>query len=151
MHVVVTRSVEETRSLGHRLGAACEGAAVVALIGDLGAGKTAFTQGLARGLDVETRVQSPTFTVIQEHPVGRLPLFHMDLYRVEHEDDLEQLGIYDAFSAEGVSVIEWADCYPEVLPADHLTVRLVHRADGREIRLTAQGPRHQAWLDNALG
>ncbi|GED71404.1 tRNA threonylcarbamoyladenosine biosynthesis protein TsaE [Brevibacillus reuszeri] len=113
---------------------------LMALEGDLGAGKTTFTQGLGRGLDVSQVVNSPTFTIIKEYQ-GRLPLYHMDVYRVG--DDVDSLGLDDYFFGEGVCVVEWASLIEEVLPQERLTVYLrTDGADERTIKLVPQGARY---------
>lgn len=110
---------------------------VIALSGDLGAGKTHLVQGVARGLGVEDPVTSPTFTVMAVHP-GSLPLYHFDLYRLEREAELEDIGFYETLEADGVSMIEWGDRFPSALPDDHLLVT-VHRI-GDERRLFELAP-----------
>lgn len=149
MHTVHTTSVDETRALGRALGAVAPPGAVVALTGDLGAGKTAFAQGFAAGLGVTGHVQSPTFVVAQDHPDGRLPLVHADLYRVESAAELEQVGLEDRLDGRTVVLVEWADRFPELLPEDHLAVHLTLRPEGRQIGLTAGGPQSARWLEVA--
>lgn len=97
----------------------------IGLVGDLGAGKTCFVQGLARGLGVpdSVRVTSPTFTLINEHRGGRLPLYHVDLYRIERASELDHIGLDDLFRAPAVVAVEWCDRFP-VLPPDHLRIEL---------------------------
>jgi len=103
---------------------------VIGLSGELGAGKTRFVQGLARGLDLpdSVRVTSPTFTIVNQHRGGRLPLHHVDLYRIERERELDEIGLDDLFRGDGVVAVEWCDRFP-VLPADHLEVRLTVTGD----------------------
>jgi tRNA threonylcarbamoyladenosine biosynthesis protein TsaE len=101
-------SPEETRQLGVRLGQLLEPGDVVLLHGNLGAGKTAFAQGIGEGLGVRETINSPTFTLLKEY-VGRVPLYHFDLYRIEDADEIYSLGFEDYFAAEGVSVVEWAE------------------------------------------
>ncbi len=107
---ITTHSVDETRELGQKLGAAITRPLAIALIGDLGSGKTAFVQGLANGLEVpaEYYITSPTFTLINEYP-GRLPLFHVDLYRLETLAELEDIGLDELYYARAVLAVEWAD------------------------------------------
>lgn len=105
---VPSESVERTRRLGAILGGLLARGDVVLLHGELGAGKTAFTQGIGRGLGVTAMVNSPTFTILKEY-AGRLPLYHFDLYRIEDPGELESLGFADYFAGDGVSVIEWAE------------------------------------------
>jgi tRNA threonylcarbamoyladenosine biosynthesis protein TsaE len=103
-----SESVEQTRRLGVILGGLLAPGDVVLLYGELGAGKTAFAQGIGRGLGVAATVNSPTFTILKEY-MGRLPLYHFDLYRIEDAGELESLGFADYFAGDGVSVIEWAE------------------------------------------
>lgn len=138
---VVSRSPEQTRTLGQQFGKAIDGGLVIALTGQLGSGKTRFAQGLARGLDLPAgyAVTSPTYTLINEYP-ARLRLRHADLYRLTGGDDLAEIGFYEMLDDEGVLVIEWADkLSPEVL-AEHVAVHIDIRADdAREIRIAARG------------
>ncbi len=112
---IVTKNEEETRQLGIRLAELLKPGDVLALEGDLGAGKTTFAQGIARGLGVEEAVDSPTFTIIKEYH-GRLPFYHMDVYRLESSD--EDLGWDEFFFGDGVTLVEWAGRIEELLP-DH--------------------------------
>ncbi|MFD2369627.1 tRNA (adenosine(37)-N6)-threonylcarbamoyltransferase complex ATPase subunit type 1 TsaE [Brevibacillus sp. GCM10020057] len=132
--------VEETHRFAESLAASLKPGDFLALEGDLGAGKTTFTQGLGRGLGVRQVVNSPTFTIIKEYQ-GRLPLYHMDVYRVG--DDVDSLGLDDYFFGEGVCVVEWASLIEDVLPADRLTVFLrAAGEDERLIELVPQGERY---------
>ena len=110
-------------ALGEELGRRLRSGDVVALFGDMGAGKTTFTKGIARGLKLVADVHSPTFTLIHEHP-GEIPLYHVDLYRLSDEREVEELGIEEYLQAEGVVVIEWADKMKSLLPPDRLDVDL---------------------------
>jgi tRNA threonylcarbamoyladenosine biosynthesis protein TsaE len=132
----------DTHALGVRLGRAVPPQTVLALIGDLGAGKTALVRGLAEGLAVPSRVQSPTFVLVVPHEGGRLPLWHVDLYRLTSLDEIQELGLGE-LASDGVLAVEWADRAPAELPADHLRIELSGLA-GREVTVTATGPRHQA-------
>lgn len=114
----------------------------LSLEGNLGAGKTTFTQGLARGLGVKLVVNSPTFTIIKEY-MGRLPLYHMDVYRIE--GDVDSLGLDDYFYGDGVCVVEWASLIEPVLPEERLTVSLVTVAD--DTRLCRLEPRGKRYLE----
>lgn len=138
---VISRSDAETYELGRRLGTLLEAGDLLALSGDLGAGKTCCIQGIACGLGVEDRriVTSPTFTLIQEYQ-GRLPIYHFDVYRIDHEDDLYDLGYEEYFYGEGVTLIEWAERIPGFLPAEHLVMTFhIHQDLSRSIRFTAYG------------
>jgi tRNA threonylcarbamoyladenosine biosynthesis protein TsaE len=130
-----SQSHDQTQMAGERLGRALAAGDVVALVGELGAGKTAFVQGLARGLGISGRVTSPSFTIVNEHPHGRVPLFHVDLYRLSDARELEQIGFDDYFTRGGVVVIEWADRFPAALPADRLDVAIeITGAGDRRLR-----------------
>ena len=139
-----TNSAEETRSLASTLGAVLRPGDTLCLIGDLGAGKTTFTQGLALGLGLppDEPVNSPTFMLLAEHPGGRVPLFHFDVYRLPDSSALYDLAFDEYLSGEGVVVIEWADRITDALPPDRLD--LVFSAvsyETRQITITAQGER----------
>jgi len=104
-----TNSAEETERLGQRLGETLRGGEVVAYLGELGAGKTAFTRGLARGLGISMRVTSPTYTIVNEYTGGRLPLFHFDMYRLGSEEELFDIGWEDYLARGGVCAVEWSE------------------------------------------
>lgn len=109
-------SPKETFEIGVRLGQQAEAGQVYTLTGDLGVGKTVFTQGFARGMGIEEPVNSPTFTILQVYEGGRLPLYHFDVYRIGGVDEMEEIGFEDYVMGEGVSLIEWADLIEEILP-----------------------------------
>ena len=138
---IKTHSVDETRKLGQKIGALIKQPLVIALTGDLGSGKTAFVQGLAKGLEVPDGyyITSPTFTLINEYP-GRYPLVHVDLYRLETIDDLEDIGLDEMLHGQAVLAIEWADKLSDGLPAEHLLVTLeILDDDCRSLGLNATG------------
>lgn len=110
-----THSAAETEALGERLATRLTGGEVIAYTGDLGAGKTAFTRGLARGLGITDRVTSPTFTIVNEYEGGRLPLFHFDMYRLSSSDELYDIGWEDYLARGGVCAVEWSENAPEAL------------------------------------
>jgi tRNA threonylcarbamoyladenosine biosynthesis protein TsaE len=138
---VTSSSPLHTDRLGQAIGSALRGGETLALIGPLGAGKTALVRGIAAGLGAPTTgVSSPTFVFIHEYQ-GRLPLAHVDLYRLNSTREMESVGLTDYLSGSTVVVIEWADKYMSILPEDHLEIRLRHRTVGsRSISLTAKGP-----------
>lgn len=111
---------EETYALGKSLGEAAKPGDVICLNGDLGVGKTVFTQGFADGLAITEPVNSPTFTIVQEYHDGRLPLFHFDVYRIGDISEMDEVGYEDYFFGEGVCLIEWSNLIEEILP-DHMT------------------------------
>lgn len=109
-------SPKETFEIGVRLGQQAEAGQIYTLTGDLGVGKTVFTQGFARGLGIEEPVNSPTFTILQVYEGGRLPLYHFDVYRIGGVDEMEEIGFEEYIMGDGVSLIEWADLIEEILP-----------------------------------
>lgn len=141
-----THSPQETAALGERLGRALERGAVVLLSGDLGAGKTVFAQGVGRGLDTPTPVRSPSFVLLSEHPQGRLPLFHADLYRLAG-GEVADLWL-DEEAADGVLLVEWPERWGDDASADHLLLRFQAgpSAQDRTIIATAHGPASAALL-----
>jgi tRNA threonylcarbamoyladenosine biosynthesis protein TsaE len=136
-NTTTTRSESETADTGRRLASALSAGSVVLLFGDLGAGKTAFVRGLAEGLGASRDdVSSPTFTLVQEYRGGRLPLFHVDLYRLNDPREIDDLGL-DEIAEEGVLAVEWADKWPRP-PGDAAVVRITHGdADERTIAIDA--------------
>lgn len=114
--VIETNSPEETFRVGKGLGEKAYAGQVFTLTGDLGVGKTVFTQGLAKGLGIDEPVNSPTFTIVQEYDGGRLPFYHFDVYRIGDVEEMEEVGFDDYVMGEGVSLIEWADLISEILP-----------------------------------
>ena len=125
---VISHSPEETQAIGARLGARLRVGDVVACIGELGAGKTCFLQGLARGLGVETDVTSPTFVLVNQYR-GRLPVYHVDAYRTESLTELVDLGLEEMLHGDGVTVIEWADKLLPLLPPSTITVTITGLGD----------------------
>ncbi len=119
-----TFSAAETFALGEELGRSAQAGEVYTLEGDLGAGKTVFTQGFAGGLGVTEPVNSPTFTILQIYDTGRLPLCHFDVYRIEDPDEMEEIGWEDCIYGDGVSIIEWADRIRDILPASCRKIRI---------------------------
>lgn len=138
-------SAAATRRFGRRLGRAARPGTCLALSGPLGAGKTQMAKGVARGLGVHEVVNSPTFIIVNEH-AGRLPLFHVDAYRLTDADEARHAGVFDERQANGVTVIEWADRLDGWLPADHLWIEIhmdPSRPNERLLRWRATGPRHR--------
>ncbi|MBB1080325.1 tRNA (adenosine(37)-N6)-threonylcarbamoyltransferase complex ATPase subunit type 1 TsaE [Limosilactobacillus sp. STM2_1] len=117
-----------TIDLGNRIGQQLRAGDVLVLDGDLGAGKTTFTKGIAKGLEIPDIIKSPTFTIIHEYQDGRLPLYHMDAYRLEN-GGAEDLGLEEYFDGDGVSVVEWAEFVEDELPADYLAIHFKRTGD----------------------
>lgn len=136
-----TTSPDETVALGERLGKQLQPGDVIALYGDLGAGKTTLTRGIAVGLGLDADIHSPTFTLIHEHP-GRVHLYHVDLYRLSTEQEVETLGLEEYIYSEGVTVIEWGDRMKSILPAERLDITLRMTGDtDRELLFETQSER----------
>lgn len=143
-----SHSAEQTRRLGWRLGRLVEPGDIVLLRGPLGAGKTQFAQGIARGLGVEQVVRSPTYTLVSVYDGDRMRLYHVDLYRVEGDADIATVGVEEYVAYEdGVVVVEWPDRAREWLPAEALTVELQHVDETkRRMIITATGERYEDLL-----
>ena len=120
--VIETNSREETFALGRRLGEEVKPGEVYTLIGDLGVGKTVFTQGIAAGLGIEEPVCSPTFTIVQTYEGGRLPFYHFDVYRIADPEEMEEIGYEDYFYGEGLTIVEWGNYIAELLPPRHTEI-----------------------------
>ncbi len=119
-----TFSAEETFALGKELGQKAEPGSVYALLGDLGVGKTVFTQGVAAGLEIKEHINSPTFTIVQVYEEGRLPFYHFDVYRIGDPEEMEEIGYEDYFYGEGVCFVEWANLIEELMPECTITVTI---------------------------
>lgn len=120
--IIETYSAEETFALGERLGRQAAAGQVYTLVGDLGVGKTVFTQGVASGLGITEAVSSPTFTIIQEYEEGRLPFYHFDVYRIGCVDEMDEIGYEDYFYGDGVCLIEWANLIEEIIPEEAVSI-----------------------------
>ena len=136
---VLTKDPEETALLGKLIGEAARPGDVVLFTGDLGAGKTTMSQGIAEGLDILEEVTSPTFTLMQIYH-GRMDLYHLDVYRLSSEEEALDIGIEEAMYGEGLCLMEWAEHFPSLWPEDHLLIRIERRLQaGRKIEMSAQG------------
>ena len=143
MFNVITSSPEKTWQIGHLLGELLNASDTVCLYGDLGAGKTNFTYGIAQGLDVQEQyITSPTFTFVNEYQ-GRVPLYHIDLYRLKDPEELENIGFEEYIESDGVTVIEWAERAEDELPVEGLSVYLSYVDEKcREIGFIGEGERY---------
>lgn len=122
-------NTQDTYQLGYRMGVQAQKGDLFCLSGDLGVGKTVFTQGFAKGLGIEEPVSSPTFTIIQEYDGGRLPFYHFDVYRIADPDEMEEIGYEDYFYGNGVCLIEWAELIEELLPKNRTTIMIKKKLD----------------------
>jgi len=148
MILAVTKAVDETRALAAALAELARPGDIVVLAGDLGAGKTAFTQGYGRELGVAEQITSPTFTLVSQYLDGRLPLNHLDVYRLGQIEEVADLGLTELLDEGGVTIIEWGDTITPALPADFLEIRirLGDGDDDRVLEIETVGPRWSARL-----
>jgi tRNA threonylcarbamoyladenosine biosynthesis protein TsaE len=140
---LTTRSPEQTQEFGTRLGKIARSGDVVLLTGKLGAGKTCLTQGIAWGLDIDDYAISPSFVLVREL-YGRLPLYHLDFYRLENLEEIAELGLDEYFYGQGVSVVEWADRALSLLPPENLLIEMDYVSDSeRRLKLKPSGKRYR--------
>ena len=135
---VVTYSEEETIELAQNIESEKFPNMVICLRGDLGSGKTVFTKGFAKALEVKEEVTSPTFNIIKEYTTGELPLFHMDVYRLD--GNVEDLGIEEYFTKKGITIIEWADMIPDYLPEERLDIKIKNSSEDEDKRIITIKP-----------
>lgn len=142
---MISKEEKDTLQIAETLANYLEEGMVLTLSGDLGVGKTTFTKGIAKGLQIEARITSPTFTIVKEYE-GRLPLYHMDVYRLEYAE--EDLGFDEYFYGDGISVVEWAEFIEEFLPENYLAIQ-IERIDDRirSITFTAEGKKYETLLE----
>lgn len=121
---IETFHAEETYNIGRKMGETAKPGQVICLLGDLGVGKTVFTQGFAAGLGIREPVSSPTFTIVQSYDEGRIPFYHFDVYRIGDVEEMDEIGFDDYVFGEGVCLIEWANLIEEILPENYETVKI---------------------------
>lgn len=122
--VIESNSPQETFKVGQKIGKEAQPGQVYTLIGDLGVGKTVFTQGVACGLGIKEPVNSPTFTIVQIYEEGRMPFYHFDVYRIGDVEEMEEIGYEDCFYGEGICLIEWANLIEEILPKHYTRITI---------------------------
>lgn len=122
--IIETNTPKETFAFGEQLGKNAKPGTVYTLIGDLGVGKTVLTQGLAKGLEIQEPISSPTFTIVQVYEEGRLPLYHFDVYRIEDIDEMDEIGYEDYFFGQGVCLVEWSSQIEELIPESAVKITL---------------------------
>ena len=135
MRVLGSRSEDETFAIGETMGKTIKPGSVIALMGDLGVGKTVFTKGFAKGLGIEENVSSPTFNILKSYRGGRLTLHHFDVYRIGDSSEMDEIGYEDCFFGEDVSLVEWADIIDDILPPDTIKITIKKNpAEGFDFR-----------------
>ena len=122
--IIETKNARETYEVGEKIGRQARPGQVYTLVGDLGVGKTVFTQGVAGGLGITEPVSSPTFTIIQEYEEGRLPFYHFDVYRIGCIEEMDEIGYEDYFYGKGICLIEWANLIEEIIPEDAISITI---------------------------
>lgn len=122
--IIESLNEEETFLLGEKIGREAEAGSVFALLGDLGVGKTVFTQGVAKGLEIEDSICSPTFTIVQVYEEGRLPFYHFDVYRIGDIEEMDEIGYEDYFYGDGVCFVEWANLIEEIMPENTVWIKI---------------------------
>ena len=136
--MIYSRSEEELISIDKNIGSLLNSGDIIVLSGDLGAGKTTLTKGIAKGLNISQMIKSPTYTIVREYE-GRLPLYHLDVYRIG--DDPDSIDLDDFLYGDGVTIIEWGELLDEDLLGDYLLISIAHHGDGRQLTFEAFGPR----------
>jgi len=147
-----SKSTSQTIRIGKSIGSRLRAGDVVALVGELGAGKTQFIKGLAAGAGVgkPTYVSSPSFTLINEYP-GKVPFYHIDLFRLESQKEAEGLGLEDYLHGGGITAIEWADKIPSLLPGEMLSIHMVYTGKNtRSIEMTGKGKRYEEFVNEVM-
>ena len=134
MKTIKIRNEQETIAFGTELGRSVQPGTVIALIGDLGTGKTTLTKAIAKGLGITDTITSPTFNIVKQYEGGRIPLYHFDVYRIADPDEMFELGYEEYFYGEGVCVIEWADIIEDIIPDDAMIIRISYgQSEGERI------------------
>ncbi len=144
---IITKSPEETKNLGKEVSKLTKPGDLLAFYGELGAGKTCFIQGISQGLEVKDYVTSPSFTIINEYQ-GKVPVYHFDLFRLDDDEDIFELGYEEYFYGEGLTVIEWAEKIEQLLPKEHLKIDIKFKDRyQRTISFISQGDRFNKFLE----
>ncbi len=133
MATFISNNPAETEAIARQIAEDLVAGSILALKGELGSGKTLFTQGLVAGLESDAAVTSPTFTIVHEYQGGRLPVYHFDLFRLENRESVVRLGLEEYFLGNGVSVIEWADRFPELIPEQARWISFEMKSEGQRI------------------
>jgi tRNA threonylcarbamoyladenosine biosynthesis protein TsaE len=140
---------EKTKDIGYKLGKLLDKKSILCLIGDLGAGKTTLTQSIAKGLEVDDYITSPTFTIVNEYE-GRVPLYHYDVYRIGSSDEMYDIGFDEYINSDGVCIIEWANLIEDILPDEYLYIDIKYKENGREMILNPKGEKYEEIIKELL-
>ncbi len=138
MNKIYLKNEQETGEMGYRLGQLLNKGDVVCLIGDLGAGKTTITKSIAKALEVDDYITSPTFTIVNEYD-GKYPLYHFDVYRISSSEDMYEIGFEEYLYGDGICIIEWANLIEDILPDEYINIELNYKDEGREMILIPYG------------
>lgn len=139
----------KTKEIGYKLGSLLTPGSVICLIGDLGAGKTTMTQSLAKALEVNDYITSPTFTIVNEYE-GKMPLYHFDVYRIGSSDEMYDIGYEEYINGEGVCIIEWANLIDDILPDEYLYIELKYKDMSREMTLNPVGEKYEKIVEELI-
>lgn len=142
MEKIYLKNEEKTSETGYRLGQLLNKGDVVCLIGDLGAGKTTITKSIAKALEVDDYITSPTFTIVNEYD-GKYPLYHFDVYRISSSEDMYEIGFEEYLYGDGICIIEWANLIEDILPDEYINIELNYKDEGREMIITTHGKRYE--------
>lgn len=150
MKKIFLKNEDSTIRLGQEVAKLLFEGFILCLNGDLGAGKTCMTRSIAKTLDIEDDITSPTFTIINEYETGRLNLYHFDVYRIGESEEMYDIGFEDYINSDGVCIIEWSDIIKDILPKDRLEMYISYSGEGREVELTPYGPKYEDFVEELL-
>ncbi len=139
----------DTKEIGYKLGNLLTPESTICLVGDLGAGKTTITQSIAKALEVEDYITSPTFTIVNEYE-GKMPLYHFDVYRIGSSDEMYDIGYEDYINGQGVCIIEWSNLIEDILPDEYLKIELSYKDMSREMTLTPVGKKYEEIVEELI-
>lgn len=148
---ITAKTSQEMEYLGRRIGQLAQPGQLLALDGDLGAGKTVLSKGIALGLDIEELISSPTFTIIHQYEQGRMPLYHMDVYRLKQPEELYDLGYEEYFYGQGLTVVEWASLIEPFLPEEYLGIHIGVTTAGRVLEFSPHGVAYEQLIEELTG
>ncbi|MFI3209903.1 MAG: tRNA (adenosine(37)-N6)-threonylcarbamoyltransferase complex ATPase subunit type 1 TsaE [Peptostreptococcaceae bacterium] len=149
MFKIYLENEEKTKEIGYKLGKLLTEKSVITLVGDLGAGKTTLTQNIARALEIDNYITSPTFTIVNEYE-GKYPLYHFDVYRIGSSDEMYDIGYDEYVYGEGICIIEWANLIYDILPSEYLDIKLNYIENSREMILNPIGEKYENIVKNLL-